>query len=118
MALKSGMELDVFIFEYIFDGLIEKTGATSQVPSFSRRAEAAKMLLIRMFAENSGLVLRVKYGHEWCDKAKASGQLVTERMLPVWVLSIENPEIEAYGRTYEEAVSKMAILFKRMALLG
>lgn len=114
ITIKPGVELDVFIFEYIFDGVIgeehRQYAPAHQIPSFSKNPAANKILMIRMFAEIESLSMVTKFGQEFCDLARASGQIMTEKIVPVWV--VESLGITAYGRTHEEALAKLVILFK------
>lgn len=104
LASRSGMVLDVFVFRYIFDGIIE---GKSQIPSFSRRADAAKMLLIKMIMESEGAEFGICYGDHW-ERAKQLGQVVNDVRIPMWRARIAGDE--GFGKTLEEAIAKLAIV--------
>lgn len=107
LSCRAGLDLDLFIFEYIFDGLID---GVSNLPMFSRRADAAKMLFIKLAVEMSGR--REKFTTSWSDEnygpAIKSGQIVSDKPIPVW--AVECGPMAGYGRTAEEALCKFAVL--------
>jgi hypothetical protein len=118
LSLKPGIELDVFIWEYVMDAITtvaQSPGGLSpvMVPSFSRKPEASKMLTIMLFAANPDMSLEMRWGMEYCDEARKAGHIVTDKIVPVWRLVASLPESQSmtsYGRTMEEAVSKMCII--------
>ena len=118
LGLIPGCELDVFIWEYIFDGVTpsEDPIASKAIPAFSKRPEANKMLMIRMFAENPEMSMGIRYGEEFGPAARTARHVVTERVYPVWsvtgVVCKGASILGSYGRTLEEAVAKMAIMIK------
>lgn len=122
ITCKPGLELDVFIYEYIFDGVRDdeawkgNVSGPNQIPSFSKNASANKILLIRMFAEVESLSIETCFGQQFSDMARDSGQITTDKIIPVWLL--EAMDVKAFGRTHEEAVAKLAIQFKMKGYLA
>lgn len=116
LLLRPGFELDVFIYRYVFDGVIEILDTTAgkrmehPIPSFSRRADASKTLMIKMVMENSEIPIVIKFGDELCDEARSAGHIHTDKIVPVWkmVMGINT----GYGRSVEEATCKLAIVIK------
>lgn len=117
LKLLPGFELDVFIYRYIFDGVLE-TVATPKgarlerpIPSFSRKADASKMLLIKMVMEADQRQVNIYFGDEWWQLGHNAGHLPFDKPFPTWKVSIEGRD--GYGRTIEEAICKLAIVKKR-----
>lgn len=120
LTIKAGIELDVFIFEFIFDQVIGeeewKSVATGhQIPSFSKRAEASKMLMIRMFAQESFQMI-VERGTRLYTDAVDRGFILPGNEIAVW--TVMGQGLTSHGRTFEEAIAKLAILFKMKGYLG
>lgn len=117
LKLLPGFELDVFIFRYIFDGILETVNTPAgkrlerPIPSFSRRADAAKMLLIKMVMQADLKQANIYFGNEWWDSGHLAGHLPFDKPFPTWKISIEGRS--GYGRTFEEAICKLAIVTKR-----
>ena len=127
VALKAsyGLALDVFVWEYVFDGEVdlyfrgdhvpghEAPTAGNTVPRFSTSLSAAKILLIKMFSENPGLNLDIEYGLEWYDEAEKAGFVWKGNQIPVWRLGVSgrdgNADDVVFGRTLEESLCKLAI---------
>lgn len=103
---RAGFQLDVFVFEYVLDGLVDGV-RPEQVPSFSRRAEAAKVLMIKMLMENPDEHMLVCFGDHW-DLARQAGQVVNDKPIKMWRVAIGNSV--GFGKTYEEAVAKCAVV--------
>jgi hypothetical protein len=110
LACRAGLDLDLFVFEYIFDGLLD---GLKTIPSFSKRADPAKMLLIKLAVDMSER--GDKFMTSWSDAnygpAVKSGQISSDSSIPVW--AVECGDLAGYGRTSEEALCKFAILTKR-----
>jgi hypothetical protein len=114
LLFRPGFELDVFIYRYIFDGVLEAVDTPAgkalerPIPSFSRRADAAKALLIKMIMENRDVYVTIRFGEELCDLGRAAGQIHTEKVVPTWQVAMGDHK--GYGRSMEEAICKLAIV--------
>jgi len=71
---------------------------------------ACHMILIKVMAENQENELGVQWGEQHFDQAKRSGFVLLEKPGPVWRLSLG--VANAYGRSFQEAVCKLAIVLE------
>jgi len=122
LTVRAGIELDVFIFEYVFDQEIDteewkiSANATSrQIPSFSKRAEASKILMIRMFADEPFQMI-IERGNRWFNDAVEKGFILPGNEIPLW--TVMGQGLTSHGRTYEEAIAKLAIQFKMKGVIA
>ncbi len=117
LKLLPGFELDVFIFRYVLDGIVEMsqtpkgTRLERPIPNFSRSADAAKMLLIKMVMEADQKQANIYFGEEWWGQGHNVGHLPFDKSFPTWKVSIQGRD--GFGRTLEEAICKLAIVTKR-----
>jgi hypothetical protein len=115
LLLKPGFELDVFIYRYIFDGILEVVSSSAgqrlerPIPSFSRRADAAKSLLIKMAMENIGVSFEFTLG-DFGAQAKGCGYITADNPPMAWQLRMD--DYVSYGLTMEEAICKMSITLR------
>lgn len=115
LKLRPSIALDVFVFEYVLGGMLPspEAGVASpgmQIPSFSRRWADSHLLLIKLMVENRDDKLEVQLGDQLYDLAVTAGHVATEKPVPVWQLSLPAGKHVAYGRKFEEALCKLAIL--------
>lgn len=120
--MRAGPDLDVFAFRYVFDGLIEwetdargETRLSRPIPSFSRRAEAAKILMVRIVTQSPGMKLVVTHGIEELELAKLAGHTLRTDKGPMWRVNFN--KFDGFGKRFEEALTKMAIEMKKADLL-
>jgi hypothetical protein len=117
LKLLPGFELDVFVFRYVLDGIVEVAQTPKgnrlerPIPNFSRSADAAKMLLIKMVMEAEQRQVNIYFGEEWWGQGHNCGQLPFDKSFPAWKVSIQGRD--GFGRTLEEAICKLAIVTKR-----
>lgn len=109
LACKAGLDLDVFVWEYVWDGQPGDMGG--QVPPFSRKADAAKMLMIRMFVDHGPFQMLVEHGTRMYRDAVSAGHVYDGPEIPVWYFAALGES--GFGRTYEEALCKLAIIIER-----
>ena len=125
LSMPPGLGLNVFVFEYVMGGLVERSApmygreagqsAASEamrIPNCSMSFADCHMVLIKVMAErpDPATELHVAWGTEFFDMAKHCGFVLSEKSVPVWRLSLGTAS--AYGRSFQEAVCKLAILIQ------
>lgn len=111
LELRPGLELDVLVFRRVFDGIVDPEYAPAgHVPSFSRNTHASKAVFIKTIIESDTRTAVIEFGQEHFPSAAAAGHVPPEKAFPVWKVTIDG--MTGYGRTQEEAVCKLALLFR------
>ena len=117
--MRAGPDLDVFVFRYVFDGLVEwevdRFGGTKlsrPLPSFSRKADAAKLLMVKIVVGHpeSGGGLTIRFNDVNLKMAKVYEQTLKADTGPMWRVDFGNHS--GFGKRFEEALCKLAIKMK------
>ena len=117
LLLSSGLELDHYVWTQVFE-LIDQLDLMAmlldppnrnKMPAFSKNTASTHMILVWLCS--AGAILTISLG-EYTDEAIAKLQMVErERKYPVWKI-VSSEGDTGYGRTYQEAMCKLAILRK------
>jgi hypothetical protein len=125
MALASppGLGLNVFVFEYVLGGVVERSAPMYgrdagqsdreepyRIPNCSMLFGDCHMVMIKVMAENQEDELVVSWGGQHFDAAKGLRFISSEKQVPVWRLSLGGGV--AYGRSFQEAICKLAIVLE------
>jgi hypothetical protein len=109
LRLPPCMDLDRYILEKVLDGpldLLEETGLTA--PMFSRNLGHCYPVLIMCVVDGDPLTVSVD--DSIYESAARAGQIVRKTEVKSWCVSSGNHK--GYGRTFPEAVCKLAICKK------
>lgn len=107
LSLPPGMALNVFVFDYVLGGLAEDP---NRIPNCSMAFGDCHMILIKIMAENQEDVLGVSFGQQHYDAAKSCRFVLTEKPVPTWKVTLGSAN--GYGRSFQEAVCKLAIMLQ------
>jgi hypothetical protein len=114
LRLPPGPALDVFVYEYVLGGMIERgptSGEPVKLPACSRKFSSCHVILIKLIVEASGKDLVTSFGKQNFEAAKKGGFLAKPYVSPTWKVSLG--EDIGYGRSFQEAICKLAIVIKR-----
>ena len=109
LRLPPCMDLDKFVLDRVLEGpveLLEETGVS--VPMFSRNFGHAYPVLIKTVLDGQPITIHVDPVN--FESAKAAGQIVRKTEVNTWRL--EMGEYVGYGRSFPEAICKLAICKK------
>jgi hypothetical protein len=118
LKLAPSPELDFFIFQYVFDGMIDVDDATKMpsqpIPSFSRRMHSIGAVIIRMTLPTMRK-FSWSVSPDYFETAKKLGFVIRDNPVPVW--RVENDDMVSYGRSFPEAVCKLAIIMRSRGII-
>ncbi len=107
LALPPGIGLNMFVFDYVLGGLAEDP---NRVPNCSMTFGDCHMIMIKVMAENQESELGVSWGQQHFDAARGTGFVRVDKPVPAWKLTLGGAV--GYGRSFQEAMCKLAIVLQ------